>query len=70
MQCSASEGWGSILGDLRLTGEGYKDAIATKVSFVKGLLTQSDLRLQNPAYKHLKVADYWLWKSALQQETD
>jgi len=52
------------LNDLQLHKEGYKDAVAAKVSFVTALLTQFDIRLQNPAYAHLGVADYRVWKTA------
>ena len=61
-----------FLQDLKMTKEGYKHAIAAKVSFVDSLLTQFDVRVQNPPYAHLRVADYRLWKCAesLPQEMD
>ena len=45
---------------------------SAKLSFIDTLLTQFDIRLQNPAYKHLGVADYRLWKSSepTKQEID
>ena len=60
------------LGDLQLTKQGYKDAIVAKISFIDALLTQFDIRLQNPTYRHLRVANYRLWKSSkpTQHETN
>ena len=49
--------------DLKLNLTGHKDAVAANRAFAKALVAQFDVRLQNPAYAYLRVADFRRWQS-------
>ena len=53
------------LGELELKLVGHTEAAAAKEAFSKALLSRFDVRLQNPAYGYLQVADFRRWEAPI-----
>ena len=57
------EGKEADSGELELHLAGHTEAGAAKQAPAKALVTQFDVRLQNPAYAYLRAADFRRWES-------